>query len=267
MEASAGSMTLSESELIRKAISIAEHVLASRFRNAACGFVAGSILRGQGTVGSDIDLVVIYDRVDAAWRESFIDGGFPIEAFVHDPETLDWFIDQDIELGYPIMADMVATGHVIGGDVVRANALKAHALSIVSKGPLPLTAKSGNGLRYVITDLLDDLRGKRSSAEIRAIAAQLFQPLADLTLLGRGTWSGKGKWIPRLLDKLDPQLARDFDDAFRLAADGNSSAILALAENELTRHGGPLFAGDKREAPSSARRAADAGQGNKELSP
>lgn len=251
-------MTPSEPGQIEKAISTAEHALVSRFPGAACAFVAGSILRGQGTVASDIDLVVIYDRLDAAWRESFIDGGFPVEAFVHDPETLDWFIDQDIELGYPIMADMIATGRVIGSDAVRANTLKAHAADIVSKGPPPLTGKRLDRLRYVITDMLDDLRGKRSSPEIRAVAAQLFQPLADLILLGRGTWSGKGKWIPRLLSKLDHQLAHQFDDAFRLAADGNAAAILALADNELARHGGAFFAGDRREAPGNARRAAAA---------
>jgi hypothetical protein len=176
---------------IGQAISIAEHALVSRFPDAACAFVTGSILRGEGTVASDVDLVVIYDRLAAAWRESFIDGGLPVEAFVHDPETLGWFIDQDIERGYPIMADMVASGRVIGNDVVRANTLKAHAAAVLSKGPPPLTTKRCDGLRYVITDMLDDLRGKRSSAEIRAIAAQLYQPLADLTLLGRGTWSGK----------------------------------------------------------------------------
>jgi hypothetical protein len=259
-------MTPSEPGQIEQAISTAEHALGSRFPEAACAFVAGSILRGQGTVASDIDLVVIYDRLDAAWRESFIDGGFPVEAFVHDPETLGWFIDQDIELGYPIMADMVATGRVIGSDVVRANTLKAYAAGIISNGPPPLATKRRDLLRYVITDMLDDLRGTRSLAEIRAIAAQLFQPLADLTLLGRGTWSGKGKWIPRLLATLDRQLAQQFDDAFRLAAEGNSAAILALADNELARHGGAFFAGDKRQAPGNARRAVDAAQINKGLS-
>ena len=45
-------------------------------------------MRGQATETSDLDLVVVYERLEAAYRESFVHGGWPIEVFVHDPETL-----------------------------------------------------------------------------------------------------------------------------------------------------------------------------------
>ncbi|MEZ2128306.1 MULTISPECIES: nucleotidyltransferase domain-containing protein [unclassified Sinorhizobium] len=241
-------------------VAIARRVLASRFPGALCAFVAGSILRGQGTVASDIDLVVVFDRVETGWREFFSESGFPVEAFVHDPETLGWFIDTDAKSGFPIIVDMVASGHVIGSDLWCADALKAHAAKILAAGPAPLAPPQLNALRYVITDLVDDLRGERSSSELRAIAARLFQPLADLALLGRNQWSGKGKWIPRLLEKLDDFLARNFDEAFRLAMEGNPATLIAFAETELARHGGPYFAGDRREAPAEARLASIRGE-------
>lgn len=39
-------------------------------------FLAGSVMRGEGTDTSDLDLVVVYERIDAAFRVSFIYAGW-----------------------------------------------------------------------------------------------------------------------------------------------------------------------------------------------
>lgn len=247
-------MASAASAIIDRAFAVAKHVVSTRYPGAACAFVAGSIIRGEGTISSDIDLVVVFDRLDTAWRESFVAGGFPVEAFVNDPETLAWFIARDVDNGHPITASMVADGHTIGADTARAEALKSYATRILAEGP-QLTDARRDALRYTVTDLLNDLRGGPSGAEMRAIAATLYQPLADLILLGRGVWSGKGKWIPRLLERQDRDLARRFDEGFRRLAEGESTAVLAFAEEELARHGGALFDGDRRRAPPEARRS------------
>ncbi len=59
-----------------------------RYADAAAVFAAGSIVRGEGTAFSDLDLVVVYPRLPCAYRKSFRCEGYPVEAFVHDPETL-----------------------------------------------------------------------------------------------------------------------------------------------------------------------------------
>ena len=246
---------MAETARIEAAVAAAESVLAARYPDADFAFAAGSIIRGQGTPHSDIDLVVMYGRIDRARRESFRSGGFPIEAFVHDPETLRWFMDQDVARGRPVILTMVAEGRLIGPVTAGAEASRAEATGLLAKGPPPLSAKRRNALRYEITDLVDDLRDRRPPPEMLAIGAALHQRLADLMLLGRGRWTGSGKWIPRLLAALDESLGRDFDEAFRrLFADGRADLLIALAEAELRRHGGPLFAGDRREAPADARR-------------
>lgn len=235
------------------ALAIAKEIVKHRYSGAACAFVAGSIMRGQGTTSSDIDLVVVFDRLDAAWRESFVHEGFPVEAFVHDPATLAWFMDEDARNGHPVLAHMVAEGRPIGDGVGLAQNLKQDAADRMLKGPGPLTDERSKELRYIITDLVEDLRGDRTTPEIRAISASLYQPLADLALLGRGVWSGKGKWIPRLLHMHDSELAVQFDDAFHSAANGESSVLRTFADSELSRNGGAFFAGDRRQAPASAR--------------
>lgn len=239
------------------ALAIAKEIVKDRYPGAACAFVAGSIMRGQGTASSDIDLVVIYNDLDAAWRESFVHEGLPVEAFVHDPSTLKWFMDDDERSGHPVLAHMVAEGRPVGDGVALAQHLKREATERMRTGPGPLADARSKELRYIITELVEDLRGDRIASEIRAISASLYQPLADLTLLGRGAWSGKGKWIPRLLQQYDEDLAITFDEAFRSAANGQGDNLVAFAESELARNGGTFFAGDCRKAPASARQARD----------
>jgi len=66
-------------------------IVAERYGDAAVVFLAGSIMRGEDTDTSDLDLVVVNERIDAAFRESFRYAGWPVEAFVHDPEALRFF--------------------------------------------------------------------------------------------------------------------------------------------------------------------------------
>ena len=238
--------------LLNRALAAAEKSLALHFAGANLAFATGSIMRGQGTAASDIDLVVVFPQLDRAWRESFFEDGFPVETFVHDPQTLAYYFAKDAQGGAPIMAGMVASGRMIGPDVELGRALQASAVQILERGPR-LFGADFDALRYRASDLADDLRGNRPAAEIRAIAAHLYPQLIDLMLLGRGAWTGRGKWGPRLLLRLKPDLAEALDRAFQQAVEGDAASLLTLADAELARHGGPHFAGYKLDAPLGAR--------------
>ncbi len=237
-----------------EALTIADAVFHARYGGAAFAYVAGAIMRGEGTYLSDIDLVVVFDRLDAARRESFLVDGVPVEAFVHDPETLAWFVEEDIARGRPSILNMIAEGSVIGAHPDSAEALRADISARLASGPPPLSTSALNALRYEITDAIDDLLGDRRADEVMAIGALLHPKLVELVLRGRGHWNGAGKWAPRLLAKMDTGLAGRFDTAFRaLFAEGDPGLVIALADAELARHGGRLFDGDCREAPASWR--------------
>jgi len=101
-------MTIPASERI---VEIANAILAGRYPDAAVAFAAGSIVRGEATPYSDLDLVVVYPRLACAARESFRHDGCPVEAFLHDPETLEYFFGQvDRPSGVPALPQMVAEG-------------------------------------------------------------------------------------------------------------------------------------------------------------
>ncbi len=128
------------------AVAAAEAALAARYPAARFGLAAGSIMRGEGTTGSDIDLVVVFDQLDAAWRESFIVDGFPVEAFVHDGETLNWFSDADIATGRPAIVQMVAEGVGIGRDRQGAQDAQSRAAALLALGPSRLRGREARAV-------------------------------------------------------------------------------------------------------------------------
>lgn len=239
----------------KRALDVASDCLAIRFPGASFAFASGSIVRGEGNDYSDIDLVIVFPNLPRAWRESFEVQNFPVEAFVQDPQTLRYFMDTDMQSGCPIMVNMVATSTIIGKDSVAAKAIQEDAQRLLARGPKPLSGPAYDRMRYMISDIADDLRADRPVAEVAGLAAMLYPQLIDLMLLGRGTWSGRGKWAPRLLAGFDQRLADTLNTAFGKAASGDARELVALTDSELERHGGRFFNGYRQEAPLQGRRA------------
>lgn len=103
-------------------------------------FLAGSIVRGEGTPFSDLDLVVIFKRLPAAYRESFYCQGFPVEAFVHDPEMLNYFLHEaDRSSGIPSLTQMVLEGAEIPKANELSRSLKQLAASAMELRPSHLS--------------------------------------------------------------------------------------------------------------------------------
>jgi hypothetical protein len=238
------------------AMAMAGRVLAARYPDADAALLTGSNARGEATAGSDLDLIVLYPRLERARRETFMFEEMPVEVFVHDPETIAWSLKADVDAGKPGMHSLVAESRVLGPRPDVAQRLQARARAGLAAGPPPWKPQEIELYRYHITGHLDDLRDERDPAEVVSIGAWLYLSLADLVLRSRGRWAGTAKWIPRYLKALDPALERRFTAAFEaLFARGDPAPVIALAEAELSPHGGPLFAGYVSHAEISARLA------------
>ena len=236
-------------------VATAGAIRAERYHDCVALFVAGSLVRGEGTANSDLDLVVVFPSLKAAYRESFRFAGYPVEAFVHDPETLEYFfVEVDRACGIPALPQMVAEGLEVPAANTLSQALKRRARTVLEAGPPALDAEGEARLRYVVTDVLDDLREPRSYQELLGSGAQLFEVLANYYFRSRGLWSARGKAIARGLIRNDPAFADAYHRAFeQLFKAADPSQVISLTERLLESRGGLLFDGYKSDAPEGWR--------------
>lgn len=231
-------------------------ILESKYPDAGAVFLAGSIVRGEGTPYSDLDLVVIFDRLRTAYRESFYFQGFPVEAFVHDPETLNYFLSEvDRPSGIPSLAQMILEGVEIPEPNELSQSLKRLAASVIESRPPTLSDEEIRKMRYQITNLVDAIRQPRSKDELVASGTELYEALANYHFRVNNLWSAKGKSIPRILKQVDADLCLRYCHSFEeLFASERSAKLITLAEEILKPNGGFLFAGHKLEAPADYRK-------------
>lgn len=222
-----------------------------KYPDADVIFLAGSVVRGEGTKTSDLDIVVLYESLQNAYRDSYFYGGWPVEAFVHDPQTFRYFIQKvDAPTGVPSLAAMVSEGIELPSATALSHRIKDMANDFLQVGPALWTAQEIDSSRYLISDLIEDLREPRSQGEMYAVAIQLYSAISNHYFRSRGLWSAKGKTIPRRLRRIDATFAGKFESAFEsVFSQSKTEDLIALADDLMSVHGGFLFEGHRLEAP------------------
>ena len=159
---------------LQSPIFAAKDLFETRYQGAAAVLVAGSVVRGEASQYSDLDLVVIFPSVRAAYRESFTHMGWPVEAFIHDLETLRYFfykIDQPSATS--TLCEMVKEGLEVPSACKLSDEAKLLATEVLKAGPPALTFEEIEDRRYSISELIDDLRDPRTRHEMNAAAARV----------------------------------------------------------------------------------------------
>ncbi|HEX8351838.1 MAG TPA: nucleotidyltransferase domain-containing protein [Pyrinomonadaceae bacterium] len=231
-------------------IEAARGVWGERYAGARVVFLGGSVMRGEATPASDLDLVVVYESLPGAYREAFVHGGWPVEAFVHDPETLEHFFEMDRRRGLPALMSMVGEGVEVPGASEFSARLKRRAAELLEAGPPPWDEEELTLWRYRLTDWVDDMKFPRSAEELVATGAYLYQDAAEFYFRARGLWSAHSKTIPRSLRRTDADFAEKFLSAFdALFTEKRAEPAAALVGEMLEPFGGLLFDGFRKDAP------------------
>lgn len=231
-------------------------IAQGRYPDAKAILLSGSVLRGHDTPYSDLDIVVLYDKLPHAKRESFYHNTWPVEAFINDTETIRYFCEEfDLKSFEPIMPTMLIESILICGDESLVKTLREYAENLIKNGPKPLTEEEYRRLRYAITDTIDDLRQPKGSAEMQASASVLYGQLANYFFRSRNLWCARSKTIPRKMREADSVFAEKFISSFNKLFAGDSSEVIQLSEQLLSPFGGFLFDGYSLEAPSSFRKS------------
>ncbi|MFD2655210.1 nucleotidyltransferase domain-containing protein [Gracilibacillus thailandensis] len=217
--------------------------IQNRFRNCQGALLAGSVIRGEATKTSDLDIVIFDRNIQSAYRESIIDLGWNIEIFVHNLTSYKDFFVSDCESARPALPRMVVEGEVIIDKGIIA-AIKNEAKELLDKGPKKWSEETINTKRYFITDALDDLIGSLDRAESLFIVNKLAEQVSEFVLRTNNKWIGDSKWVIRSLKNYDEEFAERFVDAFDTFYKINHiDKIIMLVDEVLSPHGGRLFDG------------------------
>lgn len=240
---------------MQKYLEIAKKVRDTKHPNSNFLFLAGSLLRGEGTNYSDLDIIVIYNKLEKAYRESFIIDGTMVETFVHDPETIDFFIEKfDKPESNPSLAHMIIEGIVIPKENNLSQELKNKAKELISNGPDNCNNQEIINMRYEITNLIDDIRDYRNDSELLGTLNTLYSSLAQFYFKANKYWVGKDKYISRVMVKIDPKLENEFFYAFYEAITNKKiEKVLKITEEILKPFGGFLFDGYRFDAKEEMR--------------
>lgn len=214
-----------------------------------CAFVGGSMLRGEDTPTSDIDIVVFFDDDFAhPHRYSVIEQGWPIEFFIQNCYSHDYFMSKDREQGLCIIMNMVADGIIVPQETELALERRAKARELRKAGPPQLDKDDLDARRYALSDALEDLYAQRPYIDQLGVLASLYTGLGDLYLRGQGKWSAVGKALGRYIREDNPDVAARFENAFLHAQRGEFDALKQLAHTVISPYGGCLFEGYKQMA-------------------
>ena len=159
-------------------IEAAKKFIEKHFPHCQGALLAGSVVRGEATETSDLDIVIFDNDLKSSYRESLIDFGWPIEVFVHSLTSYKHFFEMDCKEATPHMPRMVSEGIVLK-DEGNIEAIKKEAKGILEKGPEKWSEATINTKRYFITDCLDDFLGSNNRAEDLFIANTLAEQVHE----------------------------------------------------------------------------------------
>lgn len=225
------------------AIEAAQQFIAQYFPHCDGALLAGSVVRGEATETSDLDIVVFDHTRMASYRESIIAFGWAIEVFVHNLTSYKQYFHEDYKRARPSMPRMVSEGIVLKDNGI-LDGIKNEAKLLLDKGPEEWTEQTIKIKQYFITDALDDFIGCSNKAEELFIANALAELVSEFVLRTNRQWIGHSKWVVRALLQHDEAFTLHFIQAFDIFyKTGNKQHIIQLVNNVLEPFGGKYFDG------------------------
>jgi predicted nucleotidyltransferase len=215
----------------------------NHFPHCHGALLAGSVVRGESTETSDLDIVILDKNLKSAYRESVIEFGWNIEVFVHNLTSCKEFFKSDCERARPSLPKMVFEGAVLRDSGIIEH-IKQEAKDLLEKGPEEWSAETIKIKRYFITDALDDFIGSTVRAEEIFIANTLGELVSEFVLRTNRKWIGTSKWVIRSLRNHDEKFADQFVEAFdTFYKTGDKNKVIVMVDEILHPFGGRLFQG------------------------
>lgn len=233
-----------------KPMNAAENFIKLHFPNCSAALLSGSASRGEHKENSDLDIVIIDQTLPSAYRESFFEFGWRIEAFLHTRDSISQAFERDRIRGRSTLPNMCASGLVLRDDGIVLT-LKKEAQKLLDEGPVLLTPEEIRNSRYFLTDLLDDFIDADRYDEALITMNTLSLQIAEFVLRANGQWIGRGKGLVRVLRKFSEPLCEKYISAISVfSSTKDKQPFIKFAYDMLEPYGGPLFEGFSMGKPN-----------------
>jgi hypothetical protein len=108
--------------------------------------------------------------------------------------------------------------------------------------------------RFLIMDILNDIKFGKNKEEQIISAIHLFEPLLQFCFRGQAKWATSGKSLMRLFKTENPEITEEWTGAFKaLVETGDAMAVETVVTKILGPHGGFLWDGFRSDAPADWR--------------
>ncbi|UTR10074.1 nucleotidyltransferase domain-containing protein [Evansella sp. LMS18] len=226
-----------------KPVTAAHKFIDYYFPDCDGALLAGSVVRGEATETSDLDIIVFDETVESSYRESLINSGWRIEVFVHNLDSYQDFFCSDYKRARPSLPRMVSEGVVLR-DTGILDSIRNEANQLLAEGPEEWSSETIDTKRYFITDALDDFIGCNNRSEAIFIAGTLAELVSEFVLRTNKRWIGASKWIIRSLRDYDKNFAEQFAEAFdEFYKNDDKTDVIRIVDRVLDPYGGRLFEG------------------------
>ncbi|WP_323738759.1 GNAT family N-acetyltransferase [Candidatus Trichorickettsia mobilis] len=232
-----------------------QKLIKERYVDAKAVFWAGSVAANQGTNASDLDLVIVYESMPNAYREAFVYDGWPIDAFIHDLDTLRYFFEESrTGNGISGLSYMILNGREVTNSSAFSENVKTLAQEVLNAGPATWDQEQIDKERFLITDVLDDIKNPVGRDEQIASTGWLLEALGQFYFRSQNKWCASGKSIIRYLKSDNPDLATEFTKSFESLFQTGSFVLLdLLVKKILEPYGGLFWNGFRSDASKKAK--------------
>lgn len=221
----------------------AELFVHNNFPKCSLAVLGGSSSRNDTNAHSDLDIVILDDTTEIAYHKTIKAYDWIIECFVLTSSSYRDIFNEGIYAANPSLQRMLNEGHIIRCEEDGLRVIE-EAQTDLDFGPMPWSLNEINLQRYVITDLLEDLRGGEPTTELWFIVNRLVVALCEFHLRVHQQWIGEGKHLFRALKSFDPNIAESLDSALQaFYLRMNCDPLEALILRTLGPYGGTILDG------------------------
>lgn len=226
-------------------VNILKKLVQERYQCAQAAIWTGSVSQNRGNGESDLDITVIVESVDFAYRQAFMYEDWPVDAFIYDESSLYSFFElaRDNDK-YAAVIRLIYEGQdILEPNEVSQN-IKKMAKNIWHIGPIPWTQKKIDAARFFITDVMHDIQTPSTQEEQIASTMYLYEPLIQFYFRAQTKWSASGKALIRYLKEDNPLYAQQITKGYeQVMQTGECDILKEVVKEILNPYGGFLWDG------------------------